>query len=65
MCAQAGLNVTHRNLQVEARQRSCEGGRRVSVHEHRVGSLGLEHGLQLEQHVACHVEERLARLHNR
>ena len=62
--AQTGLNVTNRDLQVEARQRSCEGGRRISVHEHRVGPFGLEHGLQLEQHVACHVEERLARLHD-
>lgn len=62
--AQAGLDVPHRDLQVEACERRGEAGRRVAVHEHDVGPLVLEDGLELEQHVARHVEQRLARPHD-
>ena len=63
--AQAGLNVPHGDLQVEARERRGETGRGIAVHEDNVGSLVLENRLELEQHVARHVEQRLARLHDR
>lgn len=65
MCAQAGLDVAHRDLQVEARERSGEAGGGVAVDQDHVGPLVLEDGLELDQHVARHVEQRLARLHNR
>lgn len=63
--AQARLDVAHGNLQVEACERRGEAGRGVAVHEHHVGPLVLEDELELEQHVARHVEQRLARLHDR
>ena len=62
--AQAGLDVAHRDLQVEARERSSEAGRGVAMDQDDVGPLVLEDRLELEQHVARHVEQRLARLHN-
>ena len=62
--AQAGLDVAHRDLQVEARERSSEAGRGVAMDQDNVGPLVLEDRLELEQHVARHVEQRLARLHN-
>lgn len=63
--AQTRLNVADGNLQVEARERRGEAGRGVAVDQDHVGSLVLEDGLELEQHVARHVEQRLARLHDR
>lgn len=63
--AQAGLDVAHGDLQVEACQRSGEAGRGVAVDQDDVGPLVLENGLELDQHVASHVEQRLARLHDR
>lgn len=63
--AQAGLDVPHRDLQVEARERSGEAGRGVAVNQDHVGPLVLEDGPELEQHVARDVEQRLARLHDR
>ena len=65
MRPQAGLYVTHGDLQVEARQCRCEAGRGVAVDQDDVGPLVLEDGLELKQHVARHVEQRLARLHDR
>lgn len=63
--AQAGLDVAHGDLQVEARERSGEAGRGVPVDQDHVGPLVLEDGLELDQHVARHVEQGLARLHDR
>lgn len=63
--AQAGLDVAHGNLKVKARERRGEAGRGVAVDQDHVGRLVLEDGLELEQHVARHVEQRLARLHDR
>lgn len=63
--AQARLYVAHRDLQVEARERSGEAGRGVAVDQDDVGLLVLEGRLELEQYVARHVEQRLARLHDR
>lgn len=63
--AQTGLDVPHGDLQVEARERRGEAGRGVPVDQDHVGPLVLEDGLELEQHVARHVEQRLARLHDR
>lgn len=63
--AQAGLDVAHGYLQVEARERRGEAGRGVAVHEHDVGPLVLEDGLELKQNVARHVEQRLTRPHDR
>lgn len=63
--AQAGLDVAHGDLQVEARERSGEAGRGVAVDQDDVGLLVLEDRLELEQYVARHVEQRLARLHDR
>lgn len=63
--AQAGLDVAHGDLKVEARERRGEAGRGVAVNQDHVGPLVLENGLELEQHVARHVEQRLARLHDR
>lgn len=62
--AQAHLHVADGDLQVEAgeRRRKARGG--VAVDEHNVGPLGLEHGLQHQQHVARHVEQRLSRLYD-
>lgn len=54
--AQAGLDVTHGYLQVEAGKRRGEASRCVSVDQDDVGPLVLEDGPELEQHVACHVE---------
>lgn len=63
--SQARLYVAHRDLQVEARERSGEAGRGVAVDQDDVGPLVLEDGLELEQYVARYVEQRLARLHDR
>lgn len=54
--AQAGLDVSHGNLQVKACERGGEAGRGVTVDQDHVGSLVLEDRLELEQHVARHVE---------
>lgn len=62
--AQASLNVAHRDLQVEARERSGEAGRGIAVYEHDIGLLVLEDRLELEQHVARNVEQSLSRLHD-
>lgn len=64
-CAQARLDVAHGDLQVEACERRREAGRSVTMDQHHVGSLVLEDGLELEQNVACNIEQRLARLHDR
>ena len=63
--AQPGLDVPHGDLQVEASERRGEAGRGVAVDQDHVGLLVLEDRLELEQHVARHVEQRLARLHDR
>ena len=63
--AQARLDVAHGDLQVEARERRGEAGRGVPVDQDDVGPLVLEDGLKFDQHVARHVEQRLAGLHNR
>ena len=63
--AKAGLDMPHGDLQVEARQCRGEAGRGVAVDQDHVGPLVLEDGLELDQHVARHVEQRLARLHDR
>lgn len=63
--AQAGLHMPHGDLQVETRERCGEAGRGVAVDQDHVGRLVLEDGLELKQHVARHVEQRLARLHDR
>ena len=62
---QTRLHMPHGDLQVEARERRCEAGRGVAVDQDDVGPLVLENGLELDQHVASHVEQRLARLHDR
>ena len=63
--AQPGLDVPHGDLQVEASERRGEAGRGVAVDQDHVGPLVLEDRLELEQHVARHVEQRLTRLHDR
>ena len=63
--AQARLDVAHGDLQVEAGKRRGEAGRGVTMDKDDVGPLVLEDGPELEQHVARHVEQRLARLHDR
>lgn len=63
--AQAGLDMPHGDLQVEAGERCREAGRGVTVDQDHVGPLVLEDGLELDQHVARHVEQGLARPHNR
>ena len=63
--AQASLDVAHGDLQVEAGKRRSEAGRCVAVDQDDVGLLVLEDRLELEQYVARHVEQRLARLHDR
>lgn len=65
MRAQARLDVTHGDLQVEACERGGEAGRGVTMDKDDVGPLVLEDGPELEQNVARHVEQRLARLHDR
>ena len=65
MRAQARLNVAHGDLKVKARERRGEAGRGVSVDQDDIGPLALEDGPELEQHVARHVEQRLAGLHDR
>lgn len=63
--AQARLDVAHGDLQVEACERGGEAGRGVAMDKDDVGPLVLEDRLELEQHVARHVEQRLAGLHDR
>lgn len=63
--AQTGLDVPNGDLQVEAGERRGKAGRGVTVDQNHVGPLVLEDCLELEQHVARHVEQRLARLHDR
>ena len=63
--AQARLHMPHGDLQVKARERRGEAGRGVAVDQDDVGLLVLEDRLELEQYVARHVEQRLARLHDR
>ena len=65
MRAQARLDVAHGDLKVEACKRRGEAGRGIAVHKNDVGPIVLEDGLELEQHVARNVEQRLARLHDR
>lgn len=65
MRAKARLDMPHGDLQVEACERCGKAGRGVAVDQDDVGPLVLEDGLELEQHVARHVEQRLARLHDR
>lgn len=62
--AQARLDVAHGDLKVEARERRGEAGRGVAVHEHDIGPFVLEDRLELEQHAARNVEQRLAGLHD-
>lgn len=62
--AQARLDVSHGDLQIEAGERRSEAGRGVPVDQDHVGPLALKDGLELDQHVARHVEQRLARLHD-
>lgn len=62
--AKARLDVAHGDLQVEAGERRGEAGRGVAVDQDDVGPLVLEDGLELEHHVACNIEQRLARLHD-
>ena len=63
--SQARLHMAHGDLQVEACERRGETGCGVAVDQDDVGPLFLEDGLELEQHVARYVEQRLARLHDR
>ena len=56
--------MAHRDLQVEARERSGEAGRGIAVYEHDIGLLVLEDRLELEQYVARNVEQSLSRLHD-
>lgn len=63
--AQARLHMAHGNLKVEACKRCREAGRSVAVDQDHVGPLVLEDCLELEKHVTRHVEQRLARLHDR
>lgn len=63
--AQARLHMAHGDLQVEACERRGETGCGVAVDQDDVGPLFLEDGLELEQYVARHVEQCLARLHDR
>lgn len=65
MRAKASLDVPHGNLQVEACECRGEAGRGVPVDQDHVRLLVLEDGLELEKHVARHVEQRLSRLHDR
>lgn len=62
--AQARLDMPHGDLQVEARECRGEAGRGVAVDQDHVGPLVLEDRLELEQDIARHVEQRLARLHD-
>lgn len=61
----ARLDMPHGDLQVEARERRGEAGRGVTVDQNHVGPLVLEDSFELDQHVTRHVEQRLARLHDR
>lgn len=63
--AQARLDVAHGDLKVKARESRGEAGRGVSMDQDDIGPLALEDGPELEQHVARHVEQRLAGLHDR
>lgn len=56
--------MAHGDLHVEARERRGEAGRSVTMHEHNIGLLILENGLELEKHVASHIEQGLAWFHN-
>ena len=62
--AQARLDVAHGDRQVEARECRGKTGRGVAVDQNHVGPLVLEDRLELEQDIARHVEQRLARLHD-
>lgn len=63
--AKARLDMPHGDLQVEARERRGEAGRGVAVDQDDVGPLVLEDGLELQKHVARHIEQRLPRPHDR
>lgn len=57
--------MPHWDLQVEACERRGEASRCIAVDKDHVGPLVLEDRLELQQYVARHVKQRLARLHNR
>ena len=61
---QARLDVAHRYLEVEGRERGGEARGGVAVHEHAVGALRLENRLEPLQHARGHVEQRLAGPHD-
>ena len=63
--AKSRLHVAYRDLQVEASKRCRKARGGVAVNEHHVGLLTLQHRLELQQHIAGDVEQRLARLHDR
>lgn len=63
--AKARLDVPHGDLKIEASERRGKAGSGVSVDQNNVGSLIFEDRLELEQHVARHVEQRLTGFHNR
>lgn len=64
MSAQARLYMPHGNLQVEASESRRKARSRVAVHEDHVRPLFLENRLQLQQHIARDIEQRLPRLHD-
>lgn len=63
--AKVHLDMPHRDLQVETCECHDEACRGVAVEQENVALLVLEDGLELDQYVARHVEQRLIRLHDR
>ncbi len=51
--SEPSLNVAEANAALRRRERTGEGRVRVAIHEHGVGLLGLQDGLQCEQHSPC------------
>lgn len=64
-CVRRPASTWPRDLKVEAREGRREAGRGDRRGPGRRRPLVLEDGLELEQHVARHVEQGLARLHDR
>ena len=59
-----GLDVSHGDLRAEEGEVGAEAGRGVSADKHNIGPLTFEDRLKLQQHVKCHFEQRLLRLHD-
>jgi hypothetical protein len=62
-CAQTGFHMSYRHVLVEGRQGGGKRGGGVALHQHHVGTLGLDHRLERRQDARRDLRQSLPRLH--